>query len=131
MARRNSLGALASSAGLRDQSDLARTTRCVLQWQLGKLALGMAAAAKRIPTGPTLRKGRVKLDMACMLHMREDPSAAVAFRYLACDASPQKLEIFASVERLVQRSSLAHMNMQQWPAELPNVVERRLPMLSL
>ena len=121
------LGALNASVGLQSQDDLRRTARAVLEWQVGD-----AQERKVVPTGPTLRRARVRLDMACMLSSRERfLKEPYTFRCVDCDASPQRLEVFASVERLVPRGPLAHLDLQRWPLALPGVESRRLPLTSL
>ena len=57
----------------------------------------------------TLARSRVRLDVAAMLWARHCNSNRSMFRYVSCDASPQlsqSIEVFVSVERVVNRTAL-------------------------
>ena len=75
----------------------------------------MKKSGHKDPEKDTLARARVKFDCAAMLAHRECHAAAgPTYRYLACDASPQKrmgYEVFVSRERVVLRSSLAGKTM--------------------
>jgi len=124
------IGALCAASDLKSQARLMNTAKRILKWQLRR----SEEVPRAVPTGRTMRQARVRLDMACMLSSREDLGRQKPWvSFLACDASPQRLEIFASVERIVSCRALAHMDLQAWPACLPEVhVEaRRLPLTTL
>ena len=85
-----------------------------------------------MPGAVTLRRARVRFDIACMLHRREwyAKHLGQTYRYLSFDASPQRpgIEVFATVERVVNRSLVREMPHSQF---LADVEVRRFPLAML
>ncbi len=97
-----------------------------------------ATLAKRKHMDPeksTLRRSRIKLDVASMLaHRSLTRSQPVMFRYLACDASPQKRqghEVFVTVERVVYGQMFHGRTLADIQTSGQGPVLRRLPMSCL
>jgi hypothetical protein len=93
----------------------------------------IATGTLSVPMTKTLRKSRIRCDVAAMLANREMyKRSGGLFRYLASDASPQaqqSLEIFVSVERVIRRCAIAGKNMDEvMPADIKS---RLLPICTL
>jgi len=88
----------------------------------------------RMPSQPSLCKGRIKLDIASMLARRSFCALrGRSFRCLGFDASPQRggVEVFATLERAVLKSDIANLSdpsTAMWPR---SVETRRCPLAAL
>lgn len=109
------MDALATAVNLRDQRRLKANTAAQLKYMHPRdwkqRLEELRKTGHKDPEKDTMARTRVKFDCAAMLANRDYYARfGPAYRYLACDASPQKrmgYEVFVSRERVILRSSLA------------------------
>ena len=130
------LNALDVGSDLKDQSKLKDNMTKSLRffypkdWKLRKAKL--EGSGKRAPSKWTMRRARVRLDVAAMLHHREWSKTRLLFRYISVDASPQlqmSHEVFVGVERIVERSALQNKSKASVSAD--SIRMRKLPLATL
>ena len=107
------VASIRQAQNLKSQAFNRDTARAVLDNPLSGLAAAGLDSTKfgtRQVGGTALRVSRKRLDIAAMLSNRERyVHSGPFYRYVATDASPQvgqSIEIFVSVERVVQRSAV-------------------------
>jgi len=130
------IAAVRAAQDLKSQDASTRTTQRVLANPLLGLQLtdaDIVEATRRLPVGKTLRRSRVRLDIASSLWQREWYGRnGPTFRYVACDASPQcqqSYEVFVSVERIVRRADVAGHSKDTFGGE--NMFSRLMPLVTL